>query len=491
MLFNESFRLINELVLYAEAHLTLPYEDIDYCIKCLCLLLNIEYTPHKISYEASERVLNSKNARQYIDPLTEYAVGNSIFRSRRLASDALMACVCPPPSRINEMFDYYYANEGAEAACSYLYALCKKINYEFFDHAADNHRWVYESEKGKLEITINSELDDGQEYYKHIDGLELESRFLNRYIPIMIDDSMHHFQFLPSKSINEHFIMYRKIGAQSDDSPRISSLLDFVDMFPNYFICVAGDIPGFGHLSDCYQGGEASLPLFSAAQAFRFSSSAVPDVRLTVPDWYLSVIRVESANKQSVINAVSAVAESFVNYSDSTVGLTGTSDDMSNNRASVIARMNKNGEYTADIILFNDYKDPKKSTGAFGTSEDLLHIRRAPIDALNAAGAISLPGRLAGDAYEIKDFVVGRKKLAELADPDYRLGSYAGMIAQLLNDNGTSLSEQEAEEAIESYINKACVRLLKCSQIFNTDDKKGIKAIIKFINSIGFELVNI
>lgn len=490
MLFNESFRYVNDLVLYAEANLHLPYEDIDYCMKCLCHLLNLEYTPHRVTYDAPEQVLNSKNARQFIDPLAENAVESGRFRNKRLATDAIMACVCPFPSKINEMFDYYYANEGAEAACNYLYSLCKRMNYELFDRASDNHKWVYESEKGKLEITIDSELDDSPNFYKNIDSKELESNFLGRCIPIILNDNLHHFQYLPSKCIDGHFIMYRKIAAQ-DSLPRISVLMDFVDMFPNYFICVDEDIPGFGHFNDCYQGGEKTLPLFGAPQSLRFSSTAMPDVRLTVPDWYLSVIRLESANKQSAINAVCAITDLFENYSDKAAGLTGTSDEVSFNRVKVIARMNNNGEYTADLLLFNEYKESKSTAGMFGTSEDLLHIRRVPISTLNAAGAIILPGRLVGDAHEIKDFVIGRKKLSELADPEYRLGSYAGMIAQLINDNGTSLSEPEAETAIEGYINKACVRLLKCSQVFNTDDKKGLRAIIKFINSFGFEQVNI
>lgn len=104
-------------------------------------------------------------------------------------------------------------------------------------------------------------------------------------------------------------------------------------------------------------------------------------------------------------------------------------------------------------------------------------------------GVFILPGRLSKEAEEIKDFLVGKSNFKELSDPNHPLIAHTGMIAQLINDHGTNLSDEDAGAAIEKYINKACERILKCTALFK-DSEQGEKAFLDFMKDLGFILIN-
>ena len=59
------------------------------------------------------------------------------------------------------------------------------------------------------------------------------------------------------------------------------------------------------------------------------------------------------------------------------------------------------------------------------------------------------------------------------------------MIAQLANDFGTKLSEEEAETRVTDYINGACERILDCTAVFKHDEKDE-NAFDRFMTYCGF-----
>lgn len=65
------------------------------------------------------------------------------------------------------------------------------------------------------------------------------------------------------------------------------------------------------------------------------------------------------------------------------------------------------------------------------------------------------------------------------------LSKHIGMIAQLANDFGTSLTDEEAATRVTDYINDACVRILDCTAVFKHDEK-GEQAFDRFMTYCGF-----
>ena len=74
----------------------------------------------------------------------------------------------------------------------------------------------------------------------------------------------------------------------------LTCLLDFVDLFPHYFIGSNADLPivGGSILShDHFQGGTHEFPMMHAAEVSQFSVPGFDQVTGTVLQWPLSVLR--------------------------------------------------------------------------------------------------------------------------------------------------------------------------------------------------------
>lgn len=230
------------------------------------------------------------------------------------------------------------------------------------------------------------------------------------------------------------------------------------------------------------------MPLYKTKIKYRFSSPNYPDVRIVAPDWYNNVIRIESKNRASLEKLFGEILDFFLEYNNEKLNIIAHTNEQ-HNAVTPIARFNEDGEYSLDIILRNNRTDTAHPDGIFHVSPDLHNIKKESIGLIEAMGVFILPGRLAQEAEDIKDFLVGKSKLHELSDPNHPLVHHTGMIAQLINDCGTNLSDEDAGAAIEQYINKACERILKCTALFK-DDEEGNKAFLKMMKDMGFVLVN-
>jgi UDPglucose--hexose-1-phosphate uridylyltransferase len=199
------------------------------------------------------------------------------------------------------------------------------------------------------------------------------------------------------------------------------------------------------------------------------------------------VIRIESQKRNSLEKLFGHILEQFLEYNNEALNIIAHTSEQ-HNALTPIARFNEDGEYSLDIILRNNRTDEAHPDGIFHVSPDLHNIKKESIGLIEAMGVFILPGRLSTEAEGIKDFLVGKAKFKELSDPNHPLIAHTGMIAQLINDCGTNLSDEDAGEAIENYINKACERMLKCVALFKEDDK-GNKAFLALMKSLGFKQI--
>ena len=100
-------------------------------------------------------------------------------------------------------------------------------------------------------------------------------------------------------------------------------------------------------------------------------------------------------------------------------------------------------------------------------------------------GLFILPGRLQRESEQIRDLLTGKTPLdfKEIAKEGHPLNKHLGMIAQLVADGGTNMSEEAAERAITDYINTACEKILDTTAVFkNTED--GQDRFDRFIRSV-------
>ena len=106
-----------------------------------------------------------------------------------------------------------------------------------------------------------------------------------RVIPIQLDGERWGFQYSPYAYFNEHCIaMSSEHRPMHVDRKGLTCLLDFVDLFPHYFIGSNADLPivGGSILShDHFQGGAHEFPMMHATEVSQFSCPAL--TRSAVP----------------------------------------------------------------------------------------------------------------------------------------------------------------------------------------------------------------
>lgn len=222
-----------------------------------------------------------------------------------------------------------------------------------------------------------------------------------------------------------------------------------------------------------------------ATAKYSFYNRDFSDVTCDILQWYNSVIRLTSQNKESLLKCIDFVATKWNTYTDESVGVI-SATTAQHNAITPIARL-ENGVYVIDMILRNNRTDDKHPYGIYHPTEDLHNIKKEGIGLIEAMGRFILPGRLKSEADSIKNYLTGKTPLnfKELASEDNPMCKHLGMIAQLVNDNGTGLTEEKAGEVITDYINNACVRILECTAVFKNDDL-GQNAFVRFVNGCGF-----
>lgn len=105
------------------------------------------------------------------------------------------------------------------------------------------------------------------------------------------------------------------------DADTFERMFDFVELFPDYFIGSNADLPivGGSILShDHYQGGSKVLPEMSAPSKKFFTHSSFENVKVSIVDWYNSVIRLEGKDRKEVKELAAHILKCWREYSDKT-----------------------------------------------------------------------------------------------------------------------------------------------------------------------------
>lgn len=241
--------------------------------------------------------------------------------------------------------------------------------------------------------------------------------------------------YSPYAYYNEHCIaMSWQHRPMHIDCAAFESLFDVVDALPQYFFGSNADLPIVGGSilgHDHYQGGRHTFPMEVASLSETFEMPAFPDVAAGIVKWPLSVIRLRSSSRASIVDAASHILQKWVAYNDLSVGidsgfdsseveqLAGTegiphavsqrSEDClstgapavpssgrvekRHNTITPIVRM-KDGQYEMDLALRCNVTSDEHPLGVFHPHEDLHHIKKENIGLIEVMGLAILPPRL-------------------------------------------------------------------------------------------------
>ncbi len=470
----------------------------------------------KLTEPCAEQSIGKYDVYDVLEALSEYAVRKKLIdeNSRLLFETRLMGYLMPAPSRVIETFDDTACYSGIKSACDYLYKLGFDSLYLRQKDFAKNIKWQHDGTRGNVIVTINlskpektpeqvrlaKEAKTGYpkcvlcaETLGFVGNAAMPARQTIRTIPFELDGENWFMQFSPYNYFDQHMIaVCREHRPMCVSDATFRRMLDFLDMFPHYFIGSNAALPIVGGsilAHDHYQGGNKVLPVFSRPSRKYYKVAGYPDVNVSIVDWYNSIVRIESKNREQALKVANKFRTAWDDYTDEKSNVVASTvqngERCPHNAITPIASFNSDGEYQFNLILRNNRTDEAHPFGIFHPAKELHNIKQESIGIIEVMGLFILPGRLAGEISQISDLLTGKTKLdfQALSEETHPLHKHLGMITQLVVDNGTSCSKEQADSAIRDYINHACEQILDTTAVFKNDEQ-GQSAFDAFIHSV-------
>ncbi|OZU88283.1 UDP-glucose--hexose-1-phosphate uridylyltransferase [Virgibacillus indicus] len=462
--------------------------------------LNLQAFPEEVDHSTNDSIPN------LLEKIVDYAVKNDVIEDvldeKEILSATIMNCFVARPSAINKTFNEKY-KKSPKAATDYFYNLSKNSNYIQMNRIQKNIHFKAETAYGELDITINlskpekdpeqikreREMKQTLDYPKCLLCMENEgytgrtghpARANHRIIQVPLLDENWYLQYSPYVYYNEHSILLSeehrdmKIIKQTFDQ-----LLTFTEKFPHYFIGSNADLPivGGSILShDHYQAGRYEFAMTNAGSDFDFTLDRFADVSASVLKWPLSVIRLNSKNKDALLNAADHVLQSWKNYSDELADIKAFTGDTPHNTITPIARK-RSTEYELDLVLRNNRTSEEHPLGIFHPHADVHHIKKENIGLIEVMGLAVLPARLKDELAEIKSYLLGESGKVAAYHQEW--------AEQMKVDYGIISDYKQADIIVEKELGKKFARVLEDAGVFKQDEhgKTAIKRFIKTINT--------
>jgi UDPglucose--hexose-1-phosphate uridylyltransferase len=490
---------IENLLVYAKENLDLGSEDRTYARNQLLEMFEVEPSTKKgETKDLQTEILNK---------LVEYALSeNLITAGEEIRFETkIMGLVTPSNGLVVTTFEEYRDSLGIRAATDYLYNISVSSNYIRLSDVRKNICWSTMGQFGKVGITINLSkpekdpkqvLDEknfkGKKYPQCLlclDNLGFRGTLTHparqtlRVVPIELDGGKWHLQYSPYVYYDEHCIALNdehvpmKINATT-----FSRLIDFVDIFPHYFLGSNADLPivGGSILShDHYQGGKKVLPMLS--RKFREIICDDGDVVMGIKDWYNSVVTIKGANKEKVKKVADLVLSKWIDYNDESMGILAYTSDRHNTITPIAS---KDGDsYVFDLILRNNRTDEKHPYGIYHPTEDMHNIKKEGIGLIEAMGLFILPGRLKSEITEMIEVLLSDEVDFASINENCRISKHMGMLAQIVAENEEKFTRTTAQKLILEKIESICLKILECTAVFKNTEE-GQEAFRKFLNSL-------
>lgn len=409
-------------------------------------------------------------------------------------ADYVFGLLEPRPQTVNDEFYSRFAVSDIKAL-DYLYDLSIKSYYLQKSKVDKNLEWSASYKDGpSLEITINLSKPEknnkdiakligkaSSDYPKcrlcpsnlgvYGDGKH-PARTSIRFVPIKLAGEDWYLQYSPYGYFKKHCIAFKKEHSPMIVEPTTwKRLLDFVDLFPSFFMGSNADLPIVGgsildHLH--FQGGLPVLPLFDAKPGKPFHTTS-RGTSISVLDFYDTCLYLEGLSKEDLIDTASKILAFWQGYSDIGRSIVAVDEKGKHNTITGVAR--KQGmTYSLYLILRNNITTEQYPEGLFHAHPEYFPIKHEGIGLIEAAGLFILPARLKRQLAEAKDSASMSEKEYLEKYPDMK--DFKGLIDAIKGG-------MEPEE----YINGVCQGILRNVAVFK-DDEDGKKGLDTFLNAL-------
>ena len=431
----------------------------------------------------------------------------------------VMDLVMPRPSEVSATFAELYDEDGAEAATDWFYRMCCDARYVRTAAIAKNIGWTSPTQWGDLEITINlskpekdpkaiaaagaapatgdvypaCQLCMENEGYRGRGAGEANgahpARQNLRIVPITLGGEHWGLQYSPYAYFNEHCIaMSAEHRLMHVDRENMGRLLDFVDLFPHYFVGSNADLPivGGSILShDHFQGGRHVFPMMKAQVASTFSMDGFPHVECSVVRWPLSVLKLAARDREQLLDAAAHVLDVWRDWSDEAVGVVAESNGERHNTITPVA-CREGGNYVLYLALRCNVTTDEHPLGVFHPHAEWHHIKKENIGLIEVMGLAILPPRLVDELGAVEQHLVELSgelaALAKALEADALSAPHAAWALELAEAHGP-ITADTVEDVVRAGVGEVFGHVLEDAGVYKWDDE-GRAAQQRFIDAL-------
>lgn len=442
---------------------------------------------------------------QFID---DYACDRGLIEEnsvvyRDLFDTRVMNCFVRRPSEVIRIFNEKYAVSPKEAT-DFYYEYSKNSDYIRTYRIAKDIKWVYESEYGDIDITINMSKPEKDpkaiaaarnakqsSYPKCLLCVENEgyagrinhpARENHRIIPIRILGKEWGFQYSPYVYYNEHcIVLNREHTPMTINREVFEKLFDFIRQFPHYVIATNADLPivGGSILShEHFQGGNYSFAMSRAVIEKEVVFKGFEDVEAGILKWPMSVIRIRSTSQERLVDLADRILSAWRGYTDEEAFIFAKTNGEPHNTITPAARF-ANGKYELDLALRNNITTEERPLGVYHPRNEYHHIKKENIGGIEVMGLAILPSRIKSEMELLARCIIEGKDIRSFDE----LLKHADWAEEFIPKYEGKINEENVDEILKAEIGKVFVKVLEDAGVFKRD-KKGREYFMKFIESV-------
>ena len=453
------------------------------------------------SYE--EEAAPSMELEEILAGLLSDAVSRGVIEDNITAKDLfdtkLMGVLTPLPREVRAKFAALYA-EDPQKATDWYYTLSQDTDYIRRYRIKKDLRWKTATEYGDLDITINLSKPEKDpkaiaaakaapqsgypkcqlcpENEGYAGRMNHPARENHRIVPITVAGANWYLQYSPYVYYNEHCIVFNaKHTPMVIDKSAFSKLLDFVTLFPHYFVGSNADLPivGGSILShEHFQGGHYSFPMELSPVEREIHFAGYEDIKAGIVKWPMSVIRLDGADKARLADLADKILRAWRGYTDEDAFIFAETDGVPHSTITPIARR-RGSDYELDLVLRNNITTKEHPLGVYHPHAELHHIKKENIGLIEVMGLAVLPARLKGELQGLEEAILAGKPLTG------DLEKHAAWVEELKTRH--TFTPENTTAILREEVGKVFAKVLEHAGVYGRNEA-GQAAFLKFIDYV-------
>lgn len=500
------YQNINRLVSYALKTGLIAKEDATYTQNRLLELFRLD--AFEEGFDAAKLPpVRVSDLEGILRELLDWAAANKVFEdtgivSRDLFDTKIMGLLVPPPSDIIEIFETLRSDFSPKKATDWFYKFSQDTDYIRRYRVCKDLKWKAATPYGALDITINlskpekdpkaiaaAKLAKQSGYPKcllcpqnegYAGRLNHPARQNHRIIPLTLNGEAWGLQYSPYVYYNEHCIVFNKKHTPMKISrATFDRLLDFVTQFPHYTLGSNADLPIVGGsilTHDHFQGGHYEFPMARAPIETEIKFKGFSSVKAGIVKWPMSVIRLDSENKEALASLAEKILKAWRGYTDKKAFVFAKTDGVPHNTITPIARR-RGGLYELDLVLRNNITTEEHPLGVYHPHAELHHIKKENIGLIEVMGLAVLPSRLKAEMQKLSDALVAGTDISA----DELLAKHAPWAEELKRKY--KFTKENAEKILRKEIGIVFSKVLEHAGVYKRD-AEGKAAFERFVQAV-------